>query len=183
MSAPSRAPVAAISDRSFYLLVAAVSVAALAFIAYILLLRGGTRGGADLAFLPAVNAGLNALSASLLVAGWVMIRRGARRVHQYCMVTAFGTSTLFLVSYLTYHWVHGDTRFGGSGAVRVFYLVMLATHILLSMTIVPLALVTLFFAFQARFDRHRRLARVTFPIWLYVSVTGVLIFAMLRAWA
>ena len=173
----------AISDRSFYVLVGAVSASALAFIGYILLIRHGTHGASvDLRFLPAVNAGLNATAASLLVSGYVAIRRGARRVHQYCMISAFVSSTLFLVSYLIYHWVHGDTRFGGSGWIRVGYLAMLASHVILSMTIVPLALTTLYFAFQERFDRHRRLARITLPIWLYVSVTGVLIFVMLRAW-
>lgn len=184
MPAQPQPAVGAISDRGFYVLVAIVSGAALAFIGYILLIRGGTHGaGVDLHFLPAVNASLNALAATLLVSGYVAIRRGARRVHQYCMTTAFGTSSLFLVSYLTYHWVHGDTRFGGSGAIRVAYLLMLASHVVLSMTIVPLALTSLFFAFQERFERHRRVAKITFPIWLYVSVTGVLIFAMLRAWA
>jgi putative membrane protein len=184
VASTSDEPVAAVSDRGFFGVVAVVSAAALAFIGYVLVIRGGSRdAGVDLHLLPAVNAGLNATAATLLVVGRVAIARGARRFHQWCMVAAFGVSSLFLVSYLTYHWVHGDTRFGGAGAVRVAYLLMLASHIVLSMTIVPLALTSLWFAYDGRFARHRRVAAVTFPIWLYVSVTGVLIFWMLRAWA
>jgi putative membrane protein len=170
-----------VSDRSFYVFTAVVSGAALAVIGWVLVVRETTPGGGlDLRFVPALNATLNSIAASLLVAGWFAIRRGERRVHQYCMVAAFVASTLFLVGYLGYHYVHGDTRFAGTGAIRAVYLVILASHVLLSMTIVPLALTTFFFAFQNRFDRHRRIARVTLPIWLYVSVTGVVIFFMLR---
>src|SRR3954451_11616710 len=123
MSAPSQGSVAVVSDRGFFTVVAVVSAAALAFIGYILVIRGGTRDtGMDLHALPAVNAVLNATAAALLVAGRVAIARGARRFHQWCMVGAFGVSSLFLVSYLTYHWVHGDTRFAGTGVVRVAYL-------------------------------------------------------------
>ena len=96
------------------------------------------------------------------------------------MVSAFASSTLFLVGYLGYHYVHGDTKFQGHGAVRAIYLLILATHILLSMFIVPGALTTFYFAWRKSFARHRRIARVLLPIWLYVSVTGVVIFFMLR---
>ena len=169
------------ADRTFYLFNAVLSASALALIAWILLGRRGAAGaGVDLRFLPAVNASLNALAATLLTAGWVAIRRGARRVHQYLMVSAFGASSLFLVSYLAYHWVHGDTRFQGVGAIRVVYLAVLASHVLLSMAIVPLALTVLYLASRGAFERHRRVARVALPIWLYVSVTGVVVFLMLR---
>src|SRR4051812_28515672 len=129
-------PIARVSDRGFYLFTAAVSAAALAFIGYILMLRERAPGGSlDLAFLPAVNASLNSIAASLLVAGYVAIKRGARRVHQYCMVAAFVASTLFLVCYLSYHWVHGDTRYPVGVALRGVYLLILASHVILSMTI------------------------------------------------
>jgi putative membrane protein len=166
-------------DRTFYVFNAVLSVAALSFLAYILLVRRGS-GGADLRFLPAVNAGFNACAATLLCAGFVAIRRRAIRVHRFLMVSAFAASTLFLVSYLTYHYVHGDTKYAGVGPIRGVYFAILISHILLSMTIVPLALTTFYFAFKGAFARHRRIARVTLPIWLYVSVTGVVIFFMLR---
>jgi putative membrane protein len=168
-------------DRRFYAFTAVVSALALGFLAWLLVLRRADPGsGLNLRFMPAVNAGLNALSAVLLTSGWVAIRRGVRRVHQYLMVSAFVSSALFLIGYVAYHYVHGDTRFQGTGAIRVVYLVVLATHVLLSMVIVPGALATLYFALTTSFRRHRRIARVLLPIWLYVSVTGVVIFFMLR---
>ena len=177
---PAPAPAPA-QDRAFFAFNAVVSAAALAFIAYILMIRrGGAGGGIDLRFLPAINACLNALSASLLCAGWVAIKRGARTVHKYCMVSAFVASSLFLVCYLAYHYVHGDTRFPGVGAIRAVYLVILASHVLLSMAVVPLALTAFYFAYRGAFDRHTRVTRWALPIWLYVSVTGVVIYLMLR---
>jgi putative membrane protein len=179
---PLAPALARVSDRSFYAVAAVISAGALALIGYILLVRtGGDGSGLDLRFMPAVNAALNAIAASLLVTGFVAIRRGARRAHQYCMLSAFAASSLFLVGYLAYHWVHGDTRFPGTGTIRTVYLVILASHVLLSMAVVPLALRTLFLAAQGRLAPHKRIARVTLPVWLYVSVTGVVIFFMLRA--
>lgn len=169
------------SDRRFYVFNALLSLAALSFLAYILLIRrGGGAGAAQLQFLPAVNASLNATAAAFLCAGYIAIRSGARRLHQYCMVSAFAASSLFLLCYVTYHFVHGDTKFLGTGAVRAVYFIILATHVLLSMLIVPMALTTLYFAARSTFARHRKLGRLTLPIWLYVSVTGVIIFFMLR---
>jgi putative membrane protein len=169
------------SDRPFFVFNAVLSTAALTFLAYILLVRKGTAGaGVDLTFLPAVNAGFNALSASFLVAGYVAIKRKAARVHKYCMVSAFAASSLFLVCYVVYHYVHGDTKFQGVGGVRVFYLSVLASHVLLSMAVVPLALTSFYFAFKRAFVKHKAVTRWALPIWLYVSVTGVLIFFMLR---
>jgi len=169
------------SDRRFYVFNGVISVAALSFLAYILLFHRGAPGaGMDLRFLPAVNASLNALSAALLCAGYVAIRNRAQRLHKYCMVSAFAASSLFLLCYLTYHFVHGDTKYQGSGALRLIYFAVLGTHVLLSMSVVPLALTSLYFAAKGAFAKHRRIARVTLPIWLYVSVTGVLIFFMLR---
>jgi len=169
------------SDRTFYVFNAILSAGALSFLAYILLLhRGSGTAGLNLRFLPAVNASLNATSAVLLTTGYFLIRRRAVRLHRYCMVAAFITSSLFLVCYLLYHYVHGDTRYQGAGPIRVVYLVVLASHVLLSMTVVPLALSSLYFAAKRAFTKHKRLSRWTLPIWLYVSVTGVLVFWMLR---
>jgi putative membrane protein len=169
------------ADRQFFVFNAVVSVLALGFIAYILLVRrAGPAGEIDLRFLPAVNAGLNSLATAFLVAGWVAIKRRAVRVHKRLMVAAFAASALFLVSYLTYHYVHGDTRYQGEGAIRIVYFAILITHVLLSMAVVPMALSAFYFAWRRQFVRHRRLTRVALPIWLYVSVTGVIIYFMLR---
>lgn len=132
-----------------------------------------------LSFLPSLNAGLNATSAFLLILGFVLIKQGAWTGHALCMCSALGTSTLFLISYLTYHYFHGATPFPGQGWIRPVYFGILISHTILAVAVVPLALVTLFHALKSRFERHVKIARVTFPIWLYVSVTGVLIYWML----
>ena len=129
--------------------------------------------------LPALNATLNALSAALLTSGYVCIRRGKPTAHKCCMLSAFGTSVLFLISYLTYHYSHGATTFGATGAVRILYFTILLTHTPLAVAIVPMVLMTLYRALKGQLDRHRRLARWTLPLWLYVSVTGVVIYVML----
>lgn len=181
LSAPSdRDPSSPAPDRAFFVFTAVVSTVALAFIAWLLLIRRGGAGGVDLRFLPAVNAGLNATAAALLVGGWISVRRRQLWAHRYFMIGAFAASALFLVSYLTYHFVHGDTRYAGHGPMKALYLLVLASHVLLSMPVVPMALVAFYFAFRKQFDRHRRVTRWLSPIWLYVSVTGVLVFVMLR---
>ena len=129
--------------------------------------------------LPTLNAALNATSAVLLVAGYVLIRRGRREAHRRAMLGAVTCSALFLVSYLAYHAQVGSVRFQGQGWIRTVYFTILLTHTVLAAAIVPLVLVTLTRALQQRFDRHRRLARITFPLWAYVSVTGVVIYLML----
>jgi len=129
--------------------------------------------------LPAVNALLNASSAALLLTGYVLIRRGRRQAHRRVMLSAVACSTLFLVSYLVYHAHVGSVRFRGQGAVRPLYFTILVTHTVLAAAIVPLVGVTLVRALRERFDRHRRIARITLPLWGYVSVTGVVIYWML----
>ena len=129
--------------------------------------------------LPALNALLNATSAVLLFVGWRLIRRGRREAHRRAMLAAVACSTLFLVSYLVYHAQVGSVRFQGHGPIRAVYFTVLLTHTILATAIVPLVLMTLVRALQERFDRHRRLARVTLPLWGYVSVTGVVIYVML----
>jgi uncharacterized membrane protein YozB (DUF420 family) len=129
--------------------------------------------------LPALNATLNATSAVLLLAGWLMIRRRRVAAHRRCMLSAFVASSLFLVSYVVYHAQAGSRPFTGEGAVRSIYFAILISHVLLAALIVPLALVTLGRALRGDFARHRRIARWTFPAWMYVSVTGVVIYLML----
>ncbi len=130
--------------------------------------------------LPTLNAALNGLSTLLLVAGYVAIRRGRRAVHQRCMLAACVTSTLFLASYLTYHFgVALVTRYPHHDWTRPLYLLVLATHVVLAALLGPFVLVVLWRASHERFEAHRRLARWVWPAWLYVSVTGVVIYAML----
>ncbi len=170
------------ADRRFFLFNAVLSAAALSLLAYLLVLRhGAVTTGTDVSFLPGVNASLNALAATLLVCGYVAIRRKNWRVHRFFMVAAFAASSLFLVSYLVYHAVHGDTRYAGTGPLRTVYLSVLASHVVLSATVVPLALTAFWFAYRRQFARHRRVTRVLWPIWLYVSLTGVAIYFLLRS--
>ena len=133
----------------------------------------------DYTVLPAVNATLNGISTMFLAVGWVFIRRGDIPRHRFCMIAAFATSALFLTSYLVYHANVGSVPFQGQGNIRSVYFAILITHIILAALILPLALMTLSRALSRRFDRHRRIARWTLPIWLYVSVTGVVIYLML----
>ena len=129
--------------------------------------------------LPALNATLNATSAILLVLGWRLIKAKQRAAHQVVMLTAVVTSTVFLVSYLAYHAQVGAVRFPGRGWIRPVYFGILVTHTMLAAAIVPLVLRTLFLAARQRLEAHRRIARVSLPLWLYVSVTGVLIYWLL----
>jgi uncharacterized membrane protein YozB (DUF420 family) len=129
--------------------------------------------------LPTVNATLNATSAVLLSMGYYFIRRKRITAHRRCMLFASVISTLFLCCYLVYHYQVGSVRFTGTGWIRLFYLAILISHVILAALILPLALVTLSRAWKARFEKHKRIARWTLPIWLYVSVTGVLIYWML----
>ncbi len=132
--------------------------------------------------LPHLNALLNGLSAILLLTGYSCIRRKNKQAHRAFMLSAAAASMLFLVSYLTYHTHSGLIRFQGQGWVRPVYFSILTTHTILAATVLPLAATTLVFAFGGKFHRHRRIALWTFPIWLYVSVTGVLVYVMLYRW-
>jgi putative membrane protein len=129
--------------------------------------------------LPALNASLNALSALLLAAGYGFIRKRQIARHRLCMLGAFLVSTAFLVSYVVYHAQHGSTAFPAHGWVRPAYFTLLVTHIVLAIAVVPLACLTLYRAWRNDFLGHRRLAKLTLPIWMYVSVTGVLVYWML----
>ena len=129
--------------------------------------------------LPAVNASLNALSGTLLLIGYVLIRQRRIETHRKVMIAAFITSSIFLVCYLVYHAQVGSVRFTRQGFVRPLYFTVLVTHVTLAAAVLPLALVTLSRGLKARYARHRTIARWTFPIWLYVSVTGVLVYVLL----
>ena len=129
--------------------------------------------------LPALNATLNATAAAFLLAGYVLIRRGKWQSHRRCMLGALTASTLFLISYVVYHANAGSRPFPGAGTVRVVYFAILITHVVLAVVILPLALVTTARGLRAQYARHVRVARWTLPLWLYVSVTGVIIYLML----
>ena len=129
--------------------------------------------------LPAVNATLNALSGVLLLTGYVFIRKGRIAQHRRCMIGAFVASSLFLVCYIVYHAQVGSVRFGRQGVVRWIYFTILVTHVTLAATVLPLAVVTLSRGLSGRVARHRAIARWTLPVWLYVSVTGVLVYVLL----
>jgi putative membrane protein len=138
--------------------------------------------GTHLLFLPALNAVLNGLSAIALVTGFCFIRARRIAAHRNSMFTAFVFSSLFLVTYITNHALHGDMKFHGVGGIRWVYFPLLISHIGLSVIALPLILITFFLSLSGRFSIHRRVARFTFPIWLYVSVTGVIVYAMLAAY-
>ena len=133
----------------------------------------------DTTDLPTLNALLNATSGLLLSAGYVMIRRGRVDAHRRCMLAACTASVLFLISYVIYHLDVGSVPYTGQGGARVFYFAVLISHIILAAAIAPLAIITVMHALRERFDRHRRIARWTLPLWLYVSVTGLIVYAML----
>ncbi len=129
--------------------------------------------------LPAVNATLNVIAFGLLIAGYVNIRRRHLTAHKRCMVAAFGVSMLFLTTYVTYRIWGQEKRFGGQGWIRPVYFFILITHVVLAATVPILAGRTLYLGLRGRFEKHRRIARVTFPIWVYVSITGVLVYLFL----
>ena len=132
-----------------------------------------------ISYLPHLNACLNGTSAILLFSGYRFIRAGNVAAHRACQLAALTVSILFLASYLTYHYNHGTTRFQGTGLARPIYFTILTSHTILAIVIVPLVVMTLYRALRRDFTRHRRIARITFPLWLYVSITGVIVYLML----
>lgn len=133
----------------------------------------------ELSAFPALNASLNATCAVLLLAGWALIKSGRREAHRWAMVSAFLCSAVFLACYLWYHFHAGSTRFQRTGTIRTVYLAILLTHTVLATAVLPVILRTLFLAAKGRFEEHKRWARWAFPVWLYVSVTGVTVYWML----
>ena len=129
--------------------------------------------------LPALNATLNSISAILLITGWILIKRGRVAQHRAVMIAAVCTSVVFLISYLVYHAQVGSVRFTKQGTIRTIYFTILLTHTVLAAAIVPMVLVTLSRGLSARYDKHRSIARWTLPVWIYVSITGVIVYVML----
>jgi putative membrane protein len=179
LSVPVRQPASA---RGPWLVIAVLSLAVAAFLIWLIYFKGRETAPDWVASLPAANAAFNSLSALCLVFGYINIRRRRIAVHQRFMLSAAGFSALFLISYITYHYFHGDTKFPGQGWIRPVYFFVLISHITLSMVALPLIFATLYFALTRGFQIHRKIARWTFPIWLYVSVTGVVVFLVLRAY-
>jgi putative membrane protein len=169
------------NTRPAVLAILAVSAAASLFLFWLIYEHpAADTASAKLPFLPALNAILNGLSATALLIGYTFIRARKIAAHRASMITAFVFSTLFLVSYILHHYLHGDVRYPLHAALRSIYLPLLASHIVLAVVALPLVLVTFFFSLSGRIPEHRKVARWTFPIWLYVSVTGVITFVMLR---
>jgi putative membrane protein len=169
------------SDRRFLLINAFISASALSFLTWLLFVHQGVENTQlNLRFLPPLNACFNGAAALLLIGGRIAIRRRRADLHRTMMLSAFAVSACFLIGYVMYHAVHGDTKFGGEGLMRVAYLTILASHIALSVFIVPMALAAFWFARQRNFVRHTKVTRWLHPIWLYVSLTGVTVFFMLR---
>jgi putative membrane protein len=175
---------AGISPRPVVRVIVLVSGLAVSFLLWLLYVH---RASADFAgrwmFLPALNALLNGLCAMALCVGLYFIKHHNRQAHRTSMLVALAFSSVFLISYIVNHALHGDTRFPGHGPVRMLYLSILASHVVLSIVALPMVLTTFFFSLTGRFAMHRRIARLTFPIWLYVSVTGVVVFVFLKAYA
>ena len=167
-------------DSFWMRIIAIVSVVVSMTVAFLILgpRPEGLSGRLDVSGLPTVNASLNALTTFLLVLGFVMIRLRRITAHRNVMLTAFGTSTLFLVTYVIYHWFKDGPKLY-QGDYSGFYYTILVSHILLAAIIIPLALVTLYRGWRDQIGKHRKIAKITFPIWLYVSVTGVVIYGML----
>ncbi len=167
-------------DRLALSVIGVVSALVVVTVGFFLLARPAEiQPGYDVSALPTLNAFLNGTSAVLLTVGYVFIRLRKVTAHKTCMVTAFGVSSLFLISYLIYHYHVGSVPFGGTGFIRPVYFTLLISHIVLAACIVPLALVTIYRAWTEQFEKHMRIARWTLPLWLYVSVTGVIVYWML----
>ncbi len=143
--------------------------------------KGDAEGLTWVSYLPYLNCGLNAITSMLLCLGIYFIKKSERLLHRNTMIAAATVSALFLVSYLTYHHFQGDTKFMGQGLVRPIYFFILISHVILSMVQVPLILATFTFAGLGKWSHHKKFAKVTFPIWLYVSITGVVIFLFLKS--
>ena len=169
------------SNRTVLYSIVVISFGIVLFLFWLIYLREPVleESSLDLSFLPAVNALLNSMSASCLILGYLAIRKGNRTRHIKMMLSALTFSFLFLISYLTYHTFHGDTLFQGEGWIRPLYFFILISHISLSVVVLPLVLTTVYYAATGNFNQHPKIARITLPLWLYVSVTGVLVYLML----
>ncbi len=170
-----------VQAKRAWLAILAISGIAIAFLTWIIFKEPPADSENKLLFLPMLNCFLNGCCATCLVLGFREIKRGRVRVHMRWMLSAFVCSTVFLVSYVLHHHLHGDTKFPVDNGLRPIYLAVLASHILLSVVALPMIFMTFYYALSGGIAAHRRLAKFTFPIWLYVSVTGVLIFLFLKS--
>lgn len=171
------------NDRNVFLIIGLLSFSVLAFLVWLIYFKKGQDITGEVSWvnaLPALNAFLNALTSIFLIIGLTFIRKNNITWHKRAMFAATGTSGLFLVSYIAYHHFHGDTKFIATGLIRPIYFGILISHVLLSVLQVPLILSTLYLGLAKKFSSHKKVARVTFPIWLYVSITGILIFVLLK---
>jgi putative membrane protein len=157
-----------------------ISAVATVFLFWLIYVHPAAATSTQYAFLPALNAILNGLSATALLIGYTFIRAHRIQAHRTAMLTAFVFSSLFLISYIAHHALHGDVRYPIHAALRSVYLPLLASHVILAVAALPMVLVSFFFSLTGRIPQHRKIARWTFPIWLYVSVTGVITYVMLR---
>jgi putative membrane protein len=168
------------STRTAVAAILVISAAATLFLFWLIYVHPAAASSTQYAFLPALNAVFNGCAAVCLLIGYTFIRAHRIRAHRAAMLTAFGFSTLFLVSYILHHALHGDVRYPLHAAYRSVYLPLLASHIILATVALPMVLTTFFFSLSGRIPQHRKIARITFPLWLYVSITGVITYAMLR---
>ncbi len=168
------------NDRKYLVLIAILSIAVPLLVALLLFMpQTGKLGDVDVAFLPKLHALLNSLTALALLSGYYFVKNRQIRGHRFSMVTAFTLSAFFLISYVTYHYQAAPTSYGGTGSVKTIYYFILITHIVLAAVIVPLVLLSVYFAISNQISRHRKIARWTFPIWLYVAITGVIVYFMI----
>ena len=167
-------------DSRYLALIAVLSVAIPVVVAYLFYMpKGDAPAPINVSFLPKLHAILNSLTAIALVVGYYFIKKGNQVGHRGAMLTAFVLSSLFLISYVTYHYFGKSTPYGGEGIMRTVYFFILITHIILAAVIVPLVLLTVYFALVGQWRKHTRFSRWTFPIWLYVAVTGVIVYLMI----
>lgn len=168
------------NDRTYLFIIAVLSVAVPLLVSFLLFIpQTGKLGDVDVTFLPKLHALLNSLTAIALLTGYYFVRNNNIRGHRFAMITAFTLSAFFLISYVTYHYQASPTSYGGAGSIKAVYYFILITHIILAAAIVPLVLLSVYFAVSDQIARHRKIARWTFPIWLYVAVTGVVVYFMI----
>ncbi len=169
--------------RPIVIRILAISAAAFVFLLWLLYFKGqpAETNPEALSFLPALNATLNGLAAACIMAGVIAIKTGRKRLHMGLMISAVSLSVVFLVSYITYHNIHGDTKFVTEGAIRYAYFFILISHIACTVFALPLIMSAVFFAVTKRFELHKRVVKYTVPLWLYVSITGVAIYFLLKA--
>lgn len=169
------------SDSKAYFIIGVISTVVFAFLFWLIYFTNPAQTDASFVnYLPSVNAFLNSLTTVFLISGIFAIKNQKKDLHIKFMISATVTSAVFLVTYIIYHHFHGDTKFLGVGIIRYVYFFILITHIVLSMVMVPMVFMTLYHAGMKHWEKHKKIARVTFPIWLYVSVTGVLIYLFLN---